>query len=124
MFLLNQILLGMSDACICPNCGWEGDDKPLKYPLMFRESKVLLISKVDLLPHLRCNIEKIIIPGYEPDESIRAEPIKNGNNSGRISRPNNRGRNNSSQARNGRGRNVSAQAGRGRGQGQRSRRAA
>ncbi len=37
----------------------EGDDKPYKYPLMFRESQVLLISKVDLLPHLRCDIEKI-----------------------------------------------------------------
>ena len=37
----------------------EGDDKPLKYPLMFKESEVLLISKVDLLPHLRCDTEKI-----------------------------------------------------------------
>jgi hydrogenase nickel incorporation protein HypB len=37
----------------------EGDDKPYKYPLMFKESRVLLISKVDLLPHLRCDIEKI-----------------------------------------------------------------
>jgi hydrogenase nickel incorporation protein HypB len=37
----------------------EGDDKPYKYPLMFRESQVLLISKVDLLPHLRCDIEEI-----------------------------------------------------------------
>jgi hydrogenase nickel incorporation protein HypB len=37
----------------------EGDDKPYKYPLMFRESRVLLISKVDLLPHLRCNIDEI-----------------------------------------------------------------
>ncbi|NOQ65587.1 MAG: hydrogenase nickel incorporation protein HypB, partial [Desulfobacterales bacterium] len=37
----------------------EGDDKPYKYPLMFRESQVLLISKVELLPHLRCDIEKI-----------------------------------------------------------------
>lgn len=37
----------------------EGDDKPFKYPLMFKESKVLLISKVDLLPYLRCDIEKI-----------------------------------------------------------------
>ena len=37
----------------------EGDDKPYKYPLMFRESRVLLISKVDLLPHLRCDINKI-----------------------------------------------------------------
>ncbi len=37
----------------------EGDDKPYKYPLMFKEARVLLISKVDLLPHLRCDIEKI-----------------------------------------------------------------
>jgi len=71
----------------------------------------------------RCNIEKVVIPGYEPDESIRAEPIKNGGNGnrGRNSRPNNRGRNNSGQSR---GRNASAQAPRGRNQGQRSRRAA
>ena len=37
----------------------EGDDKPYKYPLMFKESNVLLISKVDLLPYLHCDIEKI-----------------------------------------------------------------
>jgi len=32
----------------------EGDDKPLKYPLMFRESSVLLINKIDLLPFCDC----------------------------------------------------------------------
>jgi len=37
----------------------EGDDKPAKYPLMFRESKVLLINKIDLLPYLDCSIERI-----------------------------------------------------------------
>lgn len=37
----------------------EGDDKPLKYPLMFKESAVLIISKIDLLPHLRCNVDNI-----------------------------------------------------------------
>jgi hydrogenase nickel incorporation protein HypB len=37
----------------------EGDDKPLKYPLMFKESQVLLISKVDLLPYVRCDLDKI-----------------------------------------------------------------
>jgi hydrogenase nickel incorporation protein HypB len=31
----------------------EGDDKPLKYPLMFTVADVVLINKVDLLPHLR-----------------------------------------------------------------------
>ena len=35
----------------------EGDDKPLKYPLMFQESRVLLINKIDLLPFLRLQRE-------------------------------------------------------------------
>jgi hydrogenase nickel incorporation protein HypB len=33
----------------------EGDDKPLKYPLMFHESRVLLVNKIDLLPFCDCN---------------------------------------------------------------------
>jgi hydrogenase nickel incorporation protein HypB len=37
----------------------EGDDKPLKYPLMFHESKVLLINKIDLLPFCECNPDLI-----------------------------------------------------------------
>jgi len=37
----------------------EGDDKPAKYPLMFRQSMVLLINKIDLLPYVNCSIEKI-----------------------------------------------------------------
>jgi hydrogenase nickel incorporation protein HypB len=37
----------------------EGDDKPSKYPLMFHESKVLLINKIDLLPYVDCSIDKI-----------------------------------------------------------------
>jgi hydrogenase nickel incorporation protein HypB len=30
----------------------EGEDKPLKYPLLFREAKCCIITKIDLLPHL------------------------------------------------------------------------
>jgi hydrogenase nickel incorporation protein HypB len=37
----------------------EGDDKPSKYPLMFRESKVLLINKIDLLPYVDCSLERM-----------------------------------------------------------------
>lgn len=37
----------------------EGDDKPLKYPLMFQESSVLIINKVDLKDLLDVSIEKI-----------------------------------------------------------------
>jgi hydrogenase nickel incorporation protein HypB len=36
----------------------EGDDKPLKYPLMFSKSDVLIISKTDALPYFDFDIEK------------------------------------------------------------------
>jgi hydrogenase nickel incorporation protein HypB len=36
----------------------EGDDKPKKYPLMFRESRLLLLNKIDLAPYVAFDIEK------------------------------------------------------------------
>jgi hydrogenase nickel incorporation protein HypB len=38
----------------------EGEDKPLKYPHMFRAAEVLLLSKIDLLPHIRFNVERAV----------------------------------------------------------------
>jgi hydrogenase nickel incorporation protein HypB len=35
----------------------EGDDKPLKYPGMFRNASVLLVNKIDLLPYVNCNLD-------------------------------------------------------------------
>ncbi len=35
----------------------EGDDKPLKYPLMFSICDVLLINKIDVLPYFDFDIE-------------------------------------------------------------------
>ncbi len=37
----------------------EGDDKPLKYPLMFQESSVLIINKIDLKEFLDVSVDKI-----------------------------------------------------------------
>ena len=37
----------------------EGDDKPLKYPAMFRRSSVMVINKIDLLGHSDFDIEKV-----------------------------------------------------------------
>ena len=37
----------------------EGEDKPSKYPLMFHESEVLLINKIDLIPYLDVRLEDI-----------------------------------------------------------------
>lgn len=38
----------------------EGDDKPLKYPHMFAESSLMIINKMDLLPHVNFDIDKCI----------------------------------------------------------------
>ena len=35
----------------------EGEDKPLKYPIMFRVSDVAILNKIDLIPHLKYDIE-------------------------------------------------------------------
>jgi len=34
----------------------EGEDKPLKYPVMFRKADLVLLTKVDLLPHLELDV--------------------------------------------------------------------
>lgn len=49
----------------------EGDDKPSKYPLMFRESSALLINKIDLLPCLNVNIERIKKDSLSINPSLR-----------------------------------------------------
>jgi hydrogenase nickel incorporation protein HypB len=49
----------------------EGEDKPLKYPLMFRVCELVLVNKSDLLPHLDFDLERfyynldVVNPGVE-----------------------------------------------------------
>jgi hydrogenase nickel incorporation protein HypB len=38
----------------------EGEDKPLKYPLMFRTCELIVINKIDLLPHLDFDVDKFL----------------------------------------------------------------
>ena len=38
----------------------EGEDKPLKYPLMFRSSELVIINKIDLLPHGDFDMERYL----------------------------------------------------------------
>ena len=38
----------------------EGEDKPLKYPLMFRACELVVINKVDLLPHLDFDTDRLL----------------------------------------------------------------
>jgi hydrogenase nickel incorporation protein HypB len=38
----------------------EGEDKPLKYPKMFQQSRFAVLNKIDLLPHLRFSVEEAV----------------------------------------------------------------
>ena len=37
----------------------EGEDKPLKYPAMFRQADAMVLNKIDLLPHLPLNVTEL-----------------------------------------------------------------
>ncbi|MBR6088841.1 MAG: hydrogenase nickel incorporation protein HypB [Anaerolineaceae bacterium] len=53
----------------------EGDDKPLKYPLMFRESDALVITKTDALPYFNFSIEKASERARRLNPEIRIFPV-------------------------------------------------
>ncbi len=38
----------------------EGEDKPLKYPLMFRACELVVLNKIDLLPHLEFSVDRFL----------------------------------------------------------------
>ena len=56
----------------------EGEDKPLKYPVMFQEADCLLITKVDLAPYLNIDLERIAdnVRQMNPDVAIFAVSAK------------------------------------------------
>lgn len=50
----------------------EGEDKPAKYPLMFRTSQCVILNKIDLLPHLNYDLNEVKknIKSVNPDMTI------------------------------------------------------
>lgn len=50
----------------------EGEDKPLKYPVMFRSVDVVLLNKIDLVPHLDVDVDTYIarVREVNPDAAI------------------------------------------------------
>jgi hydrogenase nickel incorporation protein HypB len=57
------------DARVMVSSVTEGEDKPLKYPLMFRTCELVLVNKIDLLPHLDFDLEKFLhnLDAVHPD---------------------------------------------------------
>jgi hydrogenase nickel incorporation protein HypB len=48
------------DARIMVSSVAEGEDKPLKYPLMFRACELVVVNKLDLLPHVDFDMERYL----------------------------------------------------------------
>ncbi len=53
----------------------EGEDKPLKYPHMFGAADVLLLSKVDLLPHLRVDLRLMMDNAQKINPRLKIFPV-------------------------------------------------
>ncbi len=49
----------------------EGDDKPQKYPHMFRACQVMVINKTDLLPYVRFDTDRCIEAAREANPDLR-----------------------------------------------------
>lgn len=58
-----QMLAGRTPAAVI-----EGEDKPLKYPDMFAAADLMLLNKIDLLPHLQFDVQRAI------DYALRVNP--------------------------------------------------
>lgn len=53
----------------------EGDDKPLKYPHMFRAARVVLLSKIDLAPHCPFDRVRFVAAVAEVNPHARVLPV-------------------------------------------------
>ena len=53
----------------------EGDDKPLKYPLMFQKSDALVITKIDALPFFDFDLTKCIERAHRLNPTIQIFPV-------------------------------------------------
>ena len=53
----------------------EGEDKPLKYPLMFRACELVVVNKIDLLPHLDFDLDRLLanIDAVNPGARVIAD---------------------------------------------------
>jgi hydrogenase nickel incorporation protein HypB len=62
------------DAKVGMLSGTEGEDKPLKYPHMFRAADLVLLTKCDLLPHLDFDVDRCV--AYARRINPRAEVLR------------------------------------------------
>ncbi len=58
----------------------EGEDKPLKYPLMFRSCELICVNKVNLLPHIEFDLEQLLanIEAVNPGATVLTTSARTG----------------------------------------------
>jgi hydrogenase nickel incorporation protein HypB len=58
----------------------EGEDKPLKYPLMFRSCELVCVNKIDLLPHIELDLERLLanIEAVNPGATVLTMSARSG----------------------------------------------
>lgn len=49
----------------------EGEDKPLKYPKMFQQSRYAVLNKIDLLSHLRFDLDQAVANAWQVNPELR-----------------------------------------------------
>jgi hydrogenase nickel incorporation protein HypB len=53
----------------------EGDDKPLKYPHMFRAGQLMLLNKIDLLPHVPFDLDRFRANAWLVNPALTIIPV-------------------------------------------------
>lgn len=66
--------LGEAHKVVLASCT-EGEDKPLKYPNMFAAADLMLVSKIDLLPHLRFDVQQLTANARRINPHIEVLPV-------------------------------------------------
>lgn len=53
----------------------EGDDKPIKYPHMFRASKIMILTKIDLLPYVQFDVDRCLEYARQVNPKLKIFPV-------------------------------------------------
>ena len=61
----------------------EGEEKPLKYPVMFRAVDVVVVNKIDLLPHLDVDLDRFLANLHAVNPTAKVDPRQRTHRRGR-----------------------------------------